>query len=425
MEQRREKAAAAALVAAVLTAATACGDGSAGDEEGDVTLRFTWWGDPTRHETTEQLADLFEENNPGITIDREPTDFDNYYDALNTKLSADDAPDIINVEIRRLGEYASRGIFADLSGSVDTADLDQELLASGEVDGTLAAIPTGANVWAVLANTAVLEEAGVDLPDDTTWTWEDYFDLSAEISEATDDDTYGTEYAFNPAYLEVFANQRGEQMYEGDQIGVSAETLEEWFGNFETLIDTGGSPDAAFSQEIGQNSVDSSLVTTNNGAFGMWWTNQLNAATEGSGGEVELLRLPSSEGADTGGMFLQPTMYWAASADSEHPEEAAQFIDFLVNDPEAGELLLSDRGLPMNSQVREAISDELGDADTKSLEFVDEVSDELADPPAALPVGAGDVPDILTRYGEEFVFGDTSAAEAAEGFLEEANGALG
>ena len=35
-------------------------------------------------------------------------------------------------------------------------------------------VSTGSNAFAVLANPTLFKEAGVDLPDDSTWTWEEY-----------------------------------------------------------------------------------------------------------------------------------------------------------------------------------------------------------------------------------------------------------
>ena len=45
-------------------------------------------------------------------------------------------------------------------------------------------------------------------------------------------------------------------------------------------------------------------------------------------------------------MYFKPGMYYSILATSEHPVESAMLIDYLLNDPEAAEILLSDRGLP-------------------------------------------------------------------------------
>ena len=38
----------------------------------------------------------------------------------------------------------------------------------------------------------VFEAAGVDIPDDTTWTWDDLIETATKITEATPDGTFGS-----------------------------------------------------------------------------------------------------------------------------------------------------------------------------------------------------------------------------------------
>ncbi|TDC26853.1 extracellular solute-binding protein [Streptomyces sp. 8K308] len=410
--------------ALVLTTA-ACGGGDSGGGDGPVTLRLSWWGNEVRQQLTTDAVALFEERNPDIQVDLEYADWDSYYDRLTTQLASGDAPDVFATEIRRMGEFATRGALADMEPLVDTENLDPEILATGEVEDTLYAIPTGANAFVIMANTTLIEEAGLELPDDTSWTWDDYREFSAQVTEAVGDGTYGTQLSWNDAYLNIYAAQRGESFYADGQIGMSPETVADWFEYNNQLVESGATPDASLSAEIGNTSVDQSLIATGQGAFGMWWSNQLQAVTTGSGAEIEILRWPQDSDAVSGGQFLQPSMYWNIAESSGEKEAAAQLVDFLINDPEAAAILGSDRGLPINSAVREQIEADLPETDQQSLAFIDALSDELADPPAVNPVGAGEIPDMLQRYGEEVNFGRLSPQEAADAFIDEANSSLG
>ncbi|TDC69733.1 ABC transporter substrate-binding protein [Streptomyces hainanensis] len=407
------------------TAACGGGDSGGGGDDGPVTLRLSWWGNDVRQGLTAEAVALFEESHPDITVEQEYADWDSYYDRLTTQLASGDAPDVFATEIRRMGEFATRGALADMSELVETGDMDPEILTTGQVEGTQYAIPTGANAFVIMANTTLIEEAGLELPDDTTWTWDDYREFSAQVTETVGDGTYGTQLSWNDAYLNIYAAQRGESFYEDDQIGMSAETVADWFEYNNGLVESGATPDASLSAEIGNTSVDQSLISTGQGAFGMWWSNQLNAVTTGSGSEIEILRWPQDSGAVSGGQFLQPTMYWNIAESSGRKDAAAELVDFLINDPEAAAILGSDRGLPINGVVREQIEAELPETDQQSLAFIDELSNELADPPSVNPVGAGEIPDMLQRYGEEVNFGRLSPQEAAEAFIDEANSSLG
>lgn len=417
----------AALSAAMLTAA-ACGGGSGGGDagagggdDGKVTITFAYWGSDARQKLTEEAIQKFEEKNPTIDVEGDFSNWDSYYEKLATKVAANDAPDVLSIEIRGLSEYAGRGALLDLNGKLPTEDLDQQVLSSGQIDGKQFAIPTGVNAFSMIANPAALEKAKKELPDDKTWTWDEWIALAQEIS-ATGEAT-GAEYNHNPAWLQIYAAQRGEKFYDGTRIGMSPDTIKSWWAIKQKLIETKGSPDAAKSAEIGATGPEQSLLGTNQGALGMWWSNQLNALTKSSGQEMRLLRMPKAEGATSSGMFLQPAMFYAASAKTEKAEAAGKFIDFLVNDPDAASILLSDRGLPTNTKVLEAVRDKLPETDQKTLDFIDEVKSELS-PIQAPPKGALQMEDILKRASEEVLFGRATPDDAAAKFLEEANAAI-
>src|SRR5690606_41092491 len=52
---------------------------------------------------------------------------------------------------------------------------------------------------------------------------------------------------------------------------------------------------------------------------------------------------------------------------------SSDLVDFLLNSPEAGELLLNDRGLPANLKVREHISSLLTPAEQQVSDFMTEI----------------------------------------------------
>lgn len=415
----------AVMTAAVMTAASACGGGSGGDSggSGDKTkIVFSYWGSDARQKLTEQALKKFEEKNPTIDVEGDFSNWDSYYEKLATKVAANDAPDVMSIEIRGLSEYAGRGALADLAGKVPSADLDQQVLSSGQVDGKQYAIPTGVNAFSMLANPSVLEKAKQKLPDDKSWTWDDWINLAKQVS-GSGGNVMGAEYNPNPAWLQIFAAQRGEKFYDGNKIGVSVDTIKAWWNISQQLIQAKAAPEPAKSAELLTAGPEQSLLATNTGAMGMWWSNQLNALSKASGQELSLLRMPKEKGATSAGMFLQPAMYYTGSAKSEHPAEAAKLIDFLVNDPDAASILLSDRGLPTNAKVLAAVKDKLPPVDQRTLAFIDEIKGELS-PISAPPKGALQMEDILKRNTDEVLFGKTTPDAGAQKFLSEANAAI-
>jgi multiple sugar transport system substrate-binding protein len=118
-------------------------------------------------------------------------------------------------------------------------------------------------------------------------------------------------------------------------------------------------------------------------------------------------------------------MFYSISSQTEHPEEAALFVDFLLNDVRAAEIMLTDRGLPANVDVRQQILPQLPETETQVAEFMAEIGPSLSDPPPPPPNGAGEIPDILTRLWEELLFERMTPQQAAEQFVNEANAAIG
>src|SRR5690606_41229363 len=86
-------------LAAALTALTmvvsGCGGQGGDSADGVVELRFSWWGSDERHAMTQEVIELFEEQNHGIKIVGEYTDWPPYRDKLATTTAAGSAPDIL------------------------------------------------------------------------------------------------------------------------------------------------------------------------------------------------------------------------------------------------------------------------------------------------------------------------------------------
>ncbi len=177
----RRRAALAVGAGAALLLTAACGqqenieqndDGEAAAGDG-ATIRFSWWGNPDRAQMTEEAVSAFEEEHPDITVETEFTDFDAYFDRLATAVAAGDEPDVITMGGAYPREYGSRGVLLDLgeaSDIIDTSAYDEAALQNGYFDETQYGIPTGVNSFGVVANPQVFADAGVDMPDDDTWS---------------------------------------------------------------------------------------------------------------------------------------------------------------------------------------------------------------------------------------------------------------
>jgi multiple sugar transport system substrate-binding protein len=412
-------------VAGLLLAATAACGGSGGEAaDGKVELRFTWWGSDIRHQATQKAIDAFQKANPNIVVKGEYGEWNGYWDKLATTVAANDAPDIIQMDERYLREYADRGALLDLKTQKDiqTADIEPASLGAGDVDGKLYGLNAGVNAYSILANPSLFEAAGVKMPDDTKWTWEEYAKIAAEITEKSSDGVFGSQaYGNDEAGLSVWARQHGEALYTPDgKLGVTAPTVTSWYQQLLDLQKAKALPSADATTQDMIAPLDQSMLATNKVAMGYWWSNQLNAVSKASGKEMKLLRLPSVTGKATeNGNYYKGSMFWSVSSRSEHPVEAAKFVNFLANTTEAGDIILSDRGVQPNLKVRAAITDKLPPAEQAAQAYIEDIADELGSVPTAPPPGGGGAQKILQRYTQDVLFERQTPAQAAEGFLKE------
>ncbi|GAB3665622.1 extracellular solute-binding protein [Zhihengliuella somnathii] len=417
---------AAAIGATAAIALTACGGGDAGDsEDGKVSLRFTWWGSDARAQITEEIIAAFEEEHPDIDIQPEYGDWNGYWDKLATQTAAGDAPDIIQMDAQYLREYADRGALLDIT-DVDLSQIEDSIVDNGRTPEGLFGITTGINTPIILANPDVFAEAGVELPDDTTWTWDDFQQIASEITANTDG-KFGAGAPAEPINIQVWLRQQGKNLTTEDgELGLTVEDAEAYLQHLLDLRQADAYPSAAAIAEDQTAAVDQSLVGTGNAAMGTYWSNQVSAIAGASGAEAQPLRYPSETGnAEDAGLWYKASMMLSASAGTDHPEEAQQFIDFFVNNVDAGMIGMTERGLPSNSEVREAVMAELDGVDKASAEFVTEVEPELGDAEPVPPVGFSELQDILGRYELEVYFERQSPADAAEQLMAEMEAAIG
>lgn len=419
---------AGALLGAALLA-TACGGGESGDD-GPVTIRFSWWGNDERAQITNQAVDAFEAANPGITVETESVDFNSYFDRLATSVAANDEPDVITMGGAYPREYADRNVLLDLAEVAEHLDLsvlDEHAMAGGNFDGRQYAVPTGVNTYGVVANPAVFAAAGVPLPDDNAWSWEDFSRIAAQISAAAPEGTFGVEDPTSPDVLDLYANQHtGEGLYRADgRIALQQQTAQRWWEMTSALMASGATPPASLTAELaGQPAPEQTLMGQGRAAMKFAWSNQLSAFRQASGADLVMLRAPGETTAEGPGMWLQASQLYTISRRSDHPEAAAKLIDFLVSDPRAADFIKADRGIPANPQIRAHLEASLDESRKVEFAFVDRMS-ELVDGHFVIgPTGSTESVQIVTRLNDSVLFGRVPPAEAAQQLVAELTDAV-
>lgn len=403
-------------VTAVSLALAGCAGSStpATEEGGDVTLRFAWWGSDARHTATQAAIDAFEEANPGITVEAEFGDWGGYWDRLATQTAGGNAPDVMQMSDAYLAEYAGRGVLLPLDdrAEIDFSGLDAGGVASGEVDGKLYALQAGANFPAVLANPALFEAAGIEMPDDSTWSWEDYVQVAADLTKAGVG-AVGTDSIIGDPVTNAWLLQHGHSLFTADgKVGFDKDGLTGFFELASELSTSGAAPAASVITEQMVLSPDQWGIATGKSAMGFAWSNLLTTIEGSLGSELDLLRMPTD--SKESGLYLRGAMYYAISAGTKHPVESAKLIDFLLNDEAAADELLAERGLPLNTSIREYIADKVSDPEQRLIAFTVDNADALGTAPSVPAVGGGTYDQVIQRGISDVLFGTLSPKEASE-----------
>lgn len=409
--------------------ATGCAGGGSNNqpEDGPVEIRFSWWGNASRAELTNKAIAEFEAANPNIKVKPEYGDINGYFDKLATQVAANDAPDVITMGGAYPAEYANRGALLDLSkvsGSLDLSKLDQGAVENGQVKGTQYGVSTGANALAIVVNPAVFQAAGVEMPDDNTWSWDDFAKIAKEVTEKSPKGTYGTATVLTHDSLDAFARQRGQSLYTQDgQLGLEKDTVQAYFDYSLKLSESGAAPSASETVEKLNVSTEQTLMGMGKAGMMLTWSNSLSALSKASGAELKLLKLPGE--TPTPGIWLQSSQFYTISARSKHTDAAAKLVNFLVNNEAAGKIIQSDRGVPGNSAIRSAIQDQLTPQGKVEAAYIDQIGKMEFAPTYIGPTGSTAVSEITARINTEVLFKRLSPEKGAEQWLAESKAAIG
>ena len=246
----------AAAVVALTTALAACGsspqDDSAGEytaPDADLTASITYgvW-DQNQVPAIEENIAAFNEIYPDIDVTVNVTPFAEYWTKLQTQASSDTLPDLFWMNGPNIGLYASNGMLEPITGAIDAGDVDpanypEALVDLYTIDDVTYGVPKDFDTIGIWVNTALVEQAGVELPEDG-WTWDEFQQTAVEISDAlADEGVYGAAGGMDGQttyYNTIF--QAGGTVVEDGTSGYASPEAQEGLQFWTDLIASGGSP---------------------------------------------------------------------------------------------------------------------------------------------------------------------------------------
>ena len=410
------------LMCLFVTAACAPGSQSQSQGEGQVTLRVSTWGNDSRLKLTQQAVDAFTAANPDIKVSIENNDWTAYWDKLATMTAGNNSPDVIQMDESYIAAYGARDALLDLgkvNNNLDLSAMDPKVLDTGKVGGTLVGAPIGVANFSVAVNPEVLKKAGVSMPNDKTWTWDQFAQVAAQITgKLGSQGVYGLDgFGTGAAELGAWARQKGEEIWPTDGAGVSQETITGFFDYANKLVAMKATPPAGRQVENATAVLDQTLFATNKAAFHLLFHTQISAFGTASGTEMKLLRIPAQARGESSKMVNKASMYWSVSSRSKNADASAKLIDFLLTDPAATKILTTERGIPAIPAVQKEIAPLLDPQAKVALDFSQSIAPELVTPPQVTPSNASGFSAEFTPVATEVLFGRSSPVEGANKVL--------
>ena len=409
---------------------TETAESTEGSNSGSANLVMAWWGNQTRNERTQKIIDLYSEQNPGVTIDGQFSEFNDYWQKLATAAAGHSMPDIVQMDYKYLNQYVTNGLLVDLTpyiedGTINTADCNQDVLNSGSVNGGLYALCNGINSPALLYNKTLLDENGITVKDNMTL--DEFIDVCKEVYEKTG---YKTNFCYNQneQWIEYFLRADDIVLYEDGKLGGdSYEPYADFFKLYEDGLKDGYVIDPSVFAERSIGSVEQDPLVYGSSPETMSWcafaySNQLTATVSAApeGTEIGLTTWPSADPKKSD--YLKPSQFFAISTDSKNPEEAAKILNFITNDVDCNNILLGERGIPLSSKTAEAIAPNLDETTQKVITFVNDVvsaNSSQVNPPSTN--GASEVNDLINKLQEQVCYGQLSAEDAGKQLFEQGN----
>jgi multiple sugar transport system substrate-binding protein len=163
-------------------------------------IEYAIWGDPAELTNQIALVDAFMATHPDIHVNVTVSDWDTYWDKLQTGLAGGAAPDVFAMDGPLYPDYQSRGVLLDLAPYIERDAFDLTTLADAGVahfttpDGQYG-LPRDLNVVALYYNRAMFDAAGIAYPDDT-WTWDTLVEAGKQLTVDQDGDGLPEQWGF-------------------------------------------------------------------------------------------------------------------------------------------------------------------------------------------------------------------------------------
>ncbi|WP_066041820.1 ABC transporter substrate-binding protein [Herbiconiux solani] len=314
---------------------------------------------------TKSIVDSWNADHPDIQINLVQGSWDNVHDQLVTQFQGGTAPDIIHDESSDIMGFANQGYLADigqyLTDDVKNAVSDDVWDTVTTSDGKIVAAPTLLQTYVVFANTDAFSAAGVPVPNGDQLTWDD---LQADAKKLTANGNFGVGWGLKQPTAAVMNTALG---FDGSFFDVSDDgsaTID--VGDGELAV-----PEKIHAMAYDDASLDPVTLTQSGsdvlpgflgGKYAMYVGGNFLAQqiSESAPAGFNWTVLPPLAGS-AGPVQAANPQTMSVSAQSQYPEQAAQFIDYFMSPENQAALAQGDWLIPTSAPARDVVAQQTSD----------------------------------------------------------------
>ena len=382
-----------------------------------VEISVWWWGGDFRHQITTEAIELFEERYPHITVNFDFAGWGDYWTLLTTAAAGNQLPTVMQMDLTRLTEFTDNNLIIGLNDFINSGEIDMSSVNMAAYQGMLnlngqyMGISLGANGFAMVYNTELAAELGLEFTPELTWN--EFADMLRTV-RAERDDFYGFDFgAAIYELLNIYVRDAGYAMYGNGELGVPANVLVDFFEmiqefNNDEIIMTFERADA---MSEGQSALHHEITIAQ-----LFASNQIvheqNNYVEA---ELGLALLPRIDGG-RGGNWIRSSMQFSITSQATPEEQAAgaKFINFFINDFEVNEILQAERGAPISSAVRDHLAPLVDPVVVRTFDILPIMAAHAAPADSISPAEQAVVRGYVDRAAEHVRRGTMTPEEAAE-----------
>jgi multiple sugar transport system substrate-binding protein len=319
-----------------------------------ATISYSIWGDPAEIKNQQAVVDAFHVVNPKITVKVTVSDWDTYWDKLQTGIAGGDAPDVFAMDGPLFPDYRSRDVLLDLKPYIDRSGYDLGQLADQAVaDFTTPTgqfgLPRDLNVIALFYNKKMFDAASVPYPDET-WDWAKLVEVAHKLTlkggdgkvtqwgfftETSDMENYWSSLVWQNGG-DILAPDHKTTLLGSDQAVGGIQHLQDLIWKDKVMPDAASWPtDSGDAFEQGKAAIE---------ADGSW----LVATHQAAGIDLGIAPLPKGPAGQA--TSINPTGA-VVYANTKNPDASWEFVKYLASPAAQTKLMELRASLPANKEV--------------------------------------------------------------------------